>query len=644
MDTCADKRMFAGRFYGILAVTCLLNFTVKAQMNRQESPKPIVIATTDGEIDDRCSMIRFLMYANEWDIRGLIHSSSKYHWKGDEKHDRRKWHPVSWLDEQIDKYAEVYPYLKQNDPDYPAPDYLRNQVFIGNIGYVGDMEQPTPGSRRIAEVLLDTDPSEVWLQAWGGANTIARALKSIEDKYPNRMVDVAQKAKLYLIANQDNTCDEYILKKWPDALLIQSNAFGAIAYRWQSIMTPEQQKNFDASWMKTNILTGHGPLCSMYEAHGDGRFRSEGDSPAFMHLIEVGLGSTVHPTYGGWGGRFMRADNRWRSAPDDRDRYRSILRWATAFQNDWAARADWCVKPHAQCNHNPVAVCNQDRTRKVLEIPANPRRKIKLSASGSFDPDRNRLSYRWWVYKDAGSYWAVAPIQGADNVDATITVPQQASGRTIHVILEVTDDGKPPLTAYRRIILRVSGQPVEAPPDAGTDPVYLRTTITKLSGPPRETGKWTFYRAVNLNGPPIEIDGNKWEGDGAPNFLCEDRAINSPQVRLRPPTNDARARTIHSFRWNGRASITMTSVPQGTYAVYAYVWEDNNPEQFSISMQGRVVARNYYSGVEGEWHRLGPWIVTVTSGSIKITSAGGAANFSGIEVWRRIGDKEGTTQ
>lgn len=627
-----------------LAVTCLLNFTVTAQMNRQESPKPIVIATTDGEIDDRCSMIRFLMYANEWDIRGLIHSSSKYHWKGDEKHDRRKWHPVSWLDEQIDKYAEVYPYLKQNDPDYPAPDYLRNQVFIGNIGYVGDMEQPTPGSRRIAEVLLDIDPSEVWLQAWGGANTIARALKSIEEKYPNRMVDVAQKVKLYLIANQDNTCDEYILKKWPDALLIQSNAFGAIAYRWQSIMTPEQQKNFDASWMKTNILTGHGPLCSMYEAHGDGRFRSEGDSPAFMHLIEVGLGSTVHPTYGGWGGRFMRADNRWRSAPDDRDRYRSILRWATAFQNDWAARADWCVKPHAQCNHNPVAVCNQDRTRKVLEIPANPRRKIKLSASGSFDPDRNRLSYRWWVYKDAGSYWAVAPIQGADNVDATITVPQQASGRTIHVILEVTDDGKPPLTAYRRIILRVSGRPVEAPPDAGTDPVYLRTTITKLSGPPRETGKWTFYRAVNLNGPPIEIDGNKWEGDGAPNFLCEDRAINSPQVRLRPPTNDARARMIHSFRWNGRASITMTSVPQGTYAVYAYVWEDNNPEQFSISMQGRVVARNHYSGVEGEWHRLGPWIVTVTSGSIKITSAGGAANFSGIEVWRRIGDKEGTTQ
>ena len=56
-------------------------------------------------------------------------------------------------------------------------------------------------------------------------------------------------------------------------------------------------------------------------------------------------------------------------------------------------------------------------------------------------------------------------------------------------ILEVTDDGKPPLTAYRRIIIGVNGQPVKAPPDAGSDPVYLRTMITKLAGPPRESGR-----------------------------------------------------------------------------------------------------------------------------------------------------------
>ena len=45
-------------------------------------PRPRVIATTDGEIDDRCSMVRFLLYANEWEIEGLIHSSSRFHWLG----------------------------------------------------------------------------------------------------------------------------------------------------------------------------------------------------------------------------------------------------------------------------------------------------------------------------------------------------------------------------------------------------------------------------------------------------------------------------------------------------------------------------------------------------------------------------------
>ena len=41
--------------------------------------KPRVIVTSDGEIDDECSMVRFLLYANEFDIEGIITSSSQYH-------------------------------------------------------------------------------------------------------------------------------------------------------------------------------------------------------------------------------------------------------------------------------------------------------------------------------------------------------------------------------------------------------------------------------------------------------------------------------------------------------------------------------------------------------------------------------------
>jgi len=93
-------------------------------MNRE---KPRVIATTDGEIDDRCSMVRFLMYANEWDIEGIIISSSKFHWKG------HNWAGVKWIDEDIDLYAKSYERLKRHDPDFPSPE-LKERVTTEAAG------------------------------------------------------------------------------------------------------------------------------------------------------------------------------------------------------------------------------------------------------------------------------------------------------------------------------------------------------------------------------------------------------------------------------------------------------------------------------------------------------------------------------
>ncbi|MEO2037034.1 MAG: nucleoside hydrolase-like domain-containing protein, partial [Planctomycetaceae bacterium] len=141
----------------------------------EASLRPRVIVTTAGEVDDRCSMIRFLLYANDWNVRGLIHSSSKHHWKGNDQTAGHKWHDVIWLDAQLKAYEAVCPNLKLHDPMYPAVDDLRSQVFVGNIELEGDMRTSTPGSDHIVDVLLEADPSPVWLQAWGGANTISRA-------------------------------------------------------------------------------------------------------------------------------------------------------------------------------------------------------------------------------------------------------------------------------------------------------------------------------------------------------------------------------------------------------------------------------------------------------------------------------------
>lgn len=74
--------------------------------------RPRVIVISDGEIDDECSMVRFLLYANEWDVEGIITSSSQYHWQG------HRWAGDDWVEPNLDAYARVYPSLEKHDPAY----------------------------------------------------------------------------------------------------------------------------------------------------------------------------------------------------------------------------------------------------------------------------------------------------------------------------------------------------------------------------------------------------------------------------------------------------------------------------------------------------------------------------------------------
>src|SRR5205085_933752 len=154
-----------------------------------------------------------------------------------------------------------------------------------------------------------------WFQAWGGTNTIARALKTIEEKHPDRMEEVANKMRFFLIWEQDSTYQAYIRPHWGkyNILTIISDQFEAIAYRWKICQPKEMHTYFSARWMNEYILKNRGPLCSLYKAHKkedkdfeEGDFRSEGDSPSFMHEIVTGLRNLEHPDWEGWGGRYEK--------------------------------------------------------------------------------------------------------------------------------------------------------------------------------------------------------------------------------------------------------------------------------------------------------------------------------------------------
>lgn len=114
-------------------------------------------------------------------------------------------------------------------------------------------------------------------------------------------------------------------------------------------------------------------------------------------------------------------------------------------------RTDWCVKPFAEANHPPVVV-----VANPLDIKAQLGASIVLSANGTSDPDGDELTYRWWHFREAGSFSGTFEIQDADQSDASIMVPiEDSKGKTIHIICEVTDSGTPALTRYQRVVINV---------------------------------------------------------------------------------------------------------------------------------------------------------------------------------------------
>lgn len=146
---------------------------------------------------------------------------------------------------------------------------------------------------------------------------------------------------------------------------------------------------------------------------------------------------------------------------------------------------------------------------------------------------------------------------------------------------------------------------------------------------------FVFHRGINLNGPALTIDGHAWEGKDAPDVGYTGNAFENQAVPLVPPTDPARATMLRSSIFDPKGSnVVVKGLPAGIVQVYLYIWEDNDPATFDISLQGAVVETGVVSGKAGEWKKLGPWVASVKDGSLKIQCSAGDANLSGLEIWR----------
>ena len=148
----------------------------------------------------------------------------------------------------------------------------------------------------------------------------------------------------------------------------------------------------------------------------------------------------------------------------------------------------------------------------------------------------------------------------------------------------------------------------------------------------------TFYRAINLNGPGIVLDGNRWEGNDAQDLVCNGKSFEKQTIPLKPRTDALRSQMIRSSRWGSSIQVGVSNVPSGVYQVLLYVWEDDRSARYEIHLNGATVVERFDSGHPGQWQRLGPWKVAVSDGRIQITASGGQANLSGLEIWQGDGE------
>jgi sialidase-1 len=437
-----------------------------SQPANADRPRLVVLTDIGGDPDDQQSMIRLMLYSNEFDIEGLIASAAGI--PGELKKEVVR---PELIREIVQAYGKVRENLLRHAPGYPSEKHLLDCIKSGNPqrGTVSIGEsKDTEGSDWIIRVVDRRDPRLVHIAIWGGSTELAQALWRVRhDRRPDEVRRFVSRLRVYAVNHQDNT-GPWILENFPDLFYVlgrQSEGHDMREAAYRGMYLGGDEALTSRKWIDAHVRENHGPLGALYPTrtwtapnpHGT---LKEGDTPSWFFFLPNGLGDAEHPEWGGWGGRFEKAGRGlYRDGRDKvgeiTDARTTVWRWRPAFQADFQARMDWCIKPYQEANHPPLAGFRGDVSRKMVHLEATPGERLALDATDSKDPDGHDLAFRWYVYHEASTYRTEVMLENADKSNAVLRVPKDAGGKTIHVILEVTDCGSPCLAAYRRVVVWV---------------------------------------------------------------------------------------------------------------------------------------------------------------------------------------------
>ncbi|GAF04038.1 DUF1593 domain-containing protein [Saccharicrinis fermentans] len=458
-------------------VTVLLSVLIiqacHSQNENGKIEKPRVVILTDistWETDDSESLVRLLVHADMLEIEGLIYTTG---WSLEETQDDF----FQLIHDGIDAYEKDLPHLlkrsrqlnfnqdesKQNIGYWPSPEYLRERTMFGSrkrgINAIGE-DNVSDGSNLIIELADEDDDRPLWILVWGGGNTLAQAIWQVQqERSGEELRTFLHKIPTYAITDQDRSYKEGTPFDISSHQWMRREFETDLMFLWDDCAWKYQNGTGKKNWDEyARNIQNHGNLGEVYPKY---KYGVEGDTPSFLHVLPNGLNNPQIPGQVSWGGYFE-----WGIGPDTTT-YAYVNHQGKAWQictkyeryfypatfNNFVARMDWAAT--GKGNINPQVIVNGNGGVIPIEMEGVEGETITLDASESYDTDQDSLSFKWWVLSEIGTYEQEILLSNNNADITTVQIPSGSAGKNFHVICEVTDNGHPQLTSYRRLIITI---------------------------------------------------------------------------------------------------------------------------------------------------------------------------------------------